>query len=52
MFYVYKYIVVVVFIYICMFLFYRLNDLFVNELVLKMEIKNFESIIMELEVTN
>lgn len=46
------YIGIVVFIYICMFLFYRLNDLFVNELVLKMEIKNLESIIMELEVTN
>lgn len=52
MFYVYKYTAVVVFIYICMFLFYRLNDLLANELALKMEIKNLESTIMELEATN
>lgn len=43
---------IVVFIYICMFLFYRLNDLLANELALKMEIKNLESTIMELEATN
>lgn len=35
-----------------MFLFYRLNDLLANELALKMEIKNLESTIMELEATN
>lgn len=52
MFNVYKYTAVVVFIYICMFLFYRLNDLLANELALKMEIKNLESTIMELEATN
>lgn len=43
---------IVVFSYICMFLFYRLNDLLANELALKMEIKNLESTIMELEATN
>lgn len=46
MFYAYKYS------RICMFLFYRLNDLLANELALKMEIKNLESTIMELEATN
>ena len=39
-------------IWILAFCCFRLNDLLANELALKMEIKNLESTIVELEATN